>query len=193
MLNKHLLERVLLRTMASGADFAEIFAERSHSSAINYIDSKIESIYDNTISGVGIRAFLGVRTVYASTTDISEDGLMLCAASVAEAIGDSSVKSNILLCERIFPNIHPVRIVPSAALTGFAAELLRAGCVAAAEYDKRIIQVQGSLTSKPQYPIANSEGLYTTDRSVRTCIVISAIADGTENQSGSTSRPPYGT
>ncbi len=189
MLNKHLLERVLLRTMASGADFAEIFAERSHSSAINYIDSKIESIYDNTISGVGIRAFLGVRTVYASTTDISEDGLMLCAASVAEAIGDSSVKSNILLCERIFPNIHPVRIVPSAALTGFAAELLRAGCVAAAEYDKRIIQVQGSLTSKDRnILIANSEGLYTTDRSVRTRIVISAIAsDGTENQSGSTS------
>ena len=189
MLNKHLLERVLLRTMASGADFAEIFAERSHSSEINYIDSKIESIYDNTISGVGIRAFLGVRTVYASTTDISEDGLMLCAASVAEAIGDSSVKSNILLCERIFPNIHPVRIVPSAALTGFAAELLRAGCVAAAEYDKRIIQVQGSLTSKDRnILIANSEGLYTTDRSVRTRIVISAIAsDGTENQSGSTS------
>ena len=56
MLNKHLLERVLLRTMASGADFAEIFAERSHSSAENNINSKIESNSDNTIKGVVIRA-----------------------------------------------------------------------------------------------------------------------------------------
>ena len=189
MLNRHLLEKVLLRTMETGADFAELFAERSHSSAVNYINSKIESICDNTISGVGIRAFLGVRTVYASTTDISEEGLMLCAASVAEAIGDRSVKSNIVLCERIFPNIHPARIVPSSSLTGFAAELLKAGCRAAAKFDRRIIQVQGRLSSYDRnILIANSEGLCTTDRTIRTRIAISAIAsDGTENQTGSAS------
>ncbi|MGI6167202.1 MAG: TldD/PmbA family protein [Eubacteriales bacterium] len=187
MLNRRLLERVLLRAMSGGADFVEIFAERSHSSAINYVDSKIESIYDNTISGVGIRAFLGVRTVYASTTDITEEGLMLCAASVAEAIGEGRAEQNIVLSERIAPNIHPVRIVPSDSLTGFAADLLKAGCQATAGYDKRIIQVQGQLMTKDRnILIANSEGLYITDRSVRTRIAISAVAsDGTENQTGS--------
>ena len=121
MLNRHILERVLLRAMSGGADFAEIFAERSRSSSISYVDSRIESIYDNTLSGVGIRAFLGVRTVYASTTDITEEGLMLCAASVAEAIGEGRADQNIVLSERITPNIHPVRIVPSDSLTGSAA------------------------------------------------------------------------
>ncbi len=189
MLNRHILERVLLRAMSGGADFAEIFAERPRSSSISYVDSRIESIYDNTLSGVGIRAFLGVRTVYASTTDITEEGLMLCAASVAEAIGEGRADQNIVLSERITPNIHPVRIVPSDSLTGFAADLLKAGCQAAAGYDKRIIQVQGRLmTNDRNILIANSEGLYITDRSVRTRIAISAIAsDGTENQTGSAS------
>ena len=61
MINRSLLERVLERTMATGADFAEIFAEKTRSSAIAYVNSKIDSISDNTISGVGIRAFLGTK------------------------------------------------------------------------------------------------------------------------------------
>ena len=57
MINRNLLERVLERTMATGADFAEIFAEKTRSSVISYVNSKIDSRSDNTISGVGIRAF----------------------------------------------------------------------------------------------------------------------------------------
>lgn len=175
--------------MAGGADFAEIFAERTRHSSVHFIDRKIDSVRDNTISGVGIRAFLGTRTVYASTTDLSEDGLMQTAADVSAAIGDKKAEPRIVLTERINPNIHPSRIVPSDSLVKLKADLLKAGCFAASEYDKRISQVQGMIFDVDRnILIANSEGLYTTDRSVRTRMSVNAIASaGGENQSGSCS------
>jgi len=186
MINRSLLERVLERTMATGADFAEIFAEKTRSSVISYVNSKIDSISDNTISGVGIRAFLGTKTVFASTTDISEIGLMNCAASVADAIGTNCQEKHIVLTERINPNIHPIRIVPSDSLIGLKTELLHTGCQTAKEYDKRIVQVEGSLMNRDRdILIANSDGLFTTDRCVSTRMAVNAVAsNGHENQSG---------
>ena len=69
---------------------------------------------------------------------------MLCAASVAEAIGDRSVVEYCALRAHL-SEYSSVRIVPSSSLTGFAAELLKAGCRAAAKFDRRIIQVRPAV------------------------------------------------
>lgn len=188
MLNKKLVESVILRAMATGADFVELFAERTRNSAISLANSKVEAIKDNTISGVGIRAFIGCKTVFASTCDITENGLMACAASVAAAVGETKNSPlSICLTERIFANIHPIKIVPSEAMLAHKIDLLKAGSSAAKQYDEKIVQVQGSLLNTDRsIMIANSDGLYTTDRNVRTRIAINAIAsNGNENQSGS--------
>lgn len=189
MISKSLIENVLAKAMSTGADFAELFAERTHSSTLVFADSRIEAIRDNTVSGVGIRAFLGTKTVFASTSDISERGLMRCAASVAEAAGNGNTARTIRLTERIFPNIHPVKVVPSDSLLEYKTELLRSGCAAASSYDKRIVQAQGSLSDTDRsILVANSDGLLTKDRNVRTRIAVSAVAsDGSENQSGGAS------
>ena len=190
MLQRNLIERVILRAMQTGADFVELFAERTHTSAISLANAKVEAITDNTISGVGIRAFVGCKTVFASTCDISEDGLMACAVSVAAAVGDSSASIlSINLTERIFPNIHPIKIVPSQSLLSRKIDILKLGCESAKNYDKRIVQVQGGLANTDRSVlIANSDGLFTTDRNVRTRISVNAISsNGTENQSGGAS------
>ena len=82
IINEKILPEVLAVAMSGGADFAEVFAQRSRNNSINYVGGKIDTINDNVISGVGIRAFSGTRTVYASTTDISREGLHRCAESV---------------------------------------------------------------------------------------------------------------
>ena len=96
MFEKKLIEEVLGVAMSSGADFAEIFAERTRNNAIRFVDKKIDRINDNFLSGVGIRIFSGTRTIYASTTDISRNGLIACARSVAEALGET--KGILSLC-----------------------------------------------------------------------------------------------
>ena len=187
MLEKRLLEEILGIATSTGADFAEVYCELTRNGRVVLMDGKIETIADNTVSGVGIRAFLGTKTVYGSTSDISRAGLITCAKSVAEAMGDKHAPQNVVLTERTFPNIHPVKIVPSTAEMKTKISLLREACTSAKEYDERIAQVVGNLlTVDHTIQIANTEGLLTSDRHMRTRMAVNAIASaGGENQSGS--------
>ncbi|MBO7177093.1 MAG: TldD/PmbA family protein [Clostridia bacterium] len=186
MLNKSLCSEILAVAMSTGADFAEIYQELTRNNSIHLIDGKIDSVGDNVLSGVGVRAFLGTRTVYATTTDITREGLLRCAAGVADAIGQSKKEVSIHLTERIFPNIHPVKRMPGDVDIKERIDLLKEACTAARDYHEKISQVQGNLFSVDHtILISNSEGLYTTDRHLRTRLSVSAIAsDGNENQSG---------
>lgn len=189
MFNQGLIERILLCATSTGADFAEIFAEQTRTSTISLSNSNVEAIKDNTISGVGIRAFVGCKTVFASTCDISEAGLIKCAKAVADAVGEEHTTLSMSLTESIIPNIHPIKIVPTHNLVSKKIDILKIASEAALRYDKRIVQAQGTLASADRsILIANTDGLYTADRSVRTRIAINAISsNGTENQSGSAS------
>ncbi len=189
MLDKRLLEEILGIAVSTGADFAEVYAEHTRNLNTSFLDGRTDFIADNTVSGVGIRIFLGTRTVYASTSDISREGLIKCARSVAAALSDTRICENIVLTERVFPNIHPVRMVPASAEAKLRNELLRRACVSAKEYDKRIVQVSGNLiTVDHTIQIANTEGLLTSDRHIRTRMAVSSVAaDGNEMQSAGNS------
>ncbi|MBQ3126958.1 MAG: TldD/PmbA family protein [Clostridia bacterium] len=190
MLNQSLVAEVLGRVMRGGADFAELYLERTKNHVIESVGGKIERINANLLSGVGIRAFCGLRSVSASTTDISRAGLLACAAQVGDACAEfastAHAPADIILTERRFGDIHPVCIVPGDAQTGRKIELLRSGCTAAKAHDARISQVKGTLMDVDhQILIANSDGLFCEDRQIRTRMMVAAVAskDG-ENQSG---------
>ena len=189
MISRLLLEDVLAVAMSTGADFAEVYAERTRNNGIRFLNGKIDTANDGVTSGVGIRAFIGTRTVYATTTDISRAGLIRCARAVADALGESNAQVSIHLTERIFPNIHPVKILPGSTPMKTRTDILKEACFAASNRDEKIKQVMGNLASVDHsILIANSEGLYTTDRHVRTRIAVQAVAsDGHENQSGTAS------
>ncbi|MBO5295093.1 MAG: TldD/PmbA family protein [Clostridia bacterium] len=189
MISKSIAESVLACAMSGGADFAELYGEITRNNSISMVDGKIDRATDNLVSGVGIRAFLGTRTVFASTSDISREGLMKCARAVAAAMGEIKAEISVTLRERFLPNIHPAAVVPSGVDARVRAELLRAGCFAAKEYDPAISQVTGSLMGVDHtILVANTEGLYTTDRHIRTRIAVSAVASAAGvNQSGSAS------
>ena len=186
MLDKILIEEILGIAVSTGADFAEIFFEKKRNGQIRLLDKKIDAVLDNTISGVGIRAFVGTNTVFASTSDVSRNGLVACAKSVSEAVGDAKKYGNIVVSERIFPNIHPVRIVPSSAEMKYKTDLLREADAAARGHDERIVQIMANLLSVDRtVQIANTEGLLTSDRHIRTRMAVSATAAANgENQSG---------
>ena len=189
IISRLILEDVLAVAMSTGADFAEVYAERTRNNGLRFLNGKIDNANDGVTSGVGIRAFIGTRTVYATTTDLSRSGLIRCARAVADALGESSAQVSIHLTERIFPNIHPVKILPGSTPMKERTDILKAACFAASERDEKIRQAMGSLVSTDHtILIANSEGLYTSDRHVRTRIAVQAVAsDGHENQSGSAS------
>ena len=175
MITRQVAEDVLLCALSGGADFAEIYGEVTRSNQVRMVDGKIERASDELVSGVGIRAFLGTRTVYASTSDTSREGLLKCARSVAAAMAEVRQIERVVLSERMFPNLHPANVIPTSTDARLRAELLRAGCSAAKEYDAAISQVTGVIAGVDHtILVANSEGLYTTDRHVRTRMAISS-------------------
>ena len=127
MISKQVAQDVLLCALSGGADFAEIYGEITRNNQVRMVDGKIERATDELISGVGIRAFLGTRTVFASTSDTTRDGLLKCARAVAAAMGELRKIEHISLSERLFPNIHPARVIPTSTDAKLRAELLRAG------------------------------------------------------------------
>ncbi len=189
MVSEKILSEVIAVAMSSGADFAEVFAQHSRGNTISYLAGKIDRIGDNVSSGVGIRAFLGTRTVYACTTDVSREGLLRCAESVAAAIGESTEARAISLSPRQVINAHRIKTYPDDAKTREKTDILREACDAAGTHSDLISQVRGTyLDVDRSILVANSEGLLVRDRYVGTRLAVNAVAskDG-ENQSGSCS------
>lgn len=190
MLDQKTMSELISIVLHGGADFVEVFAEHSKNNRIGYSDRRIETVSDRVISGVGIRGFVGTRTYFASTTDLSPSGLRACAQRVAQAVGSPVDRiPDIALVERINPNIHPITSVPSTVPAKVRADLLRSACAKAYEASDKIIQVSGMLLAmEKSFSVANSDGLYTSDRQIRTRMSVSAVAsNGTENQEGSSS------
>ncbi len=187
ILSQSLLSELLGIGLSSGADFAEVFAENTLESQMTLTGGSVESIADRKLSGMGFRLLKGTKSVYASTSDMSRSGLISCARSAAEALGSLGEGGHVVLCERIFPDIHGISIVPSTAAAADKAALLHRAYDSAKAYSKEIVQAQARfLDIDRNILIANSEGLLTQDRQIRTRLSINAVAsNGSENQSGS--------
>ena len=178
MISREICCRVLRKALSTGGDYAEIFAENTVNHSIHMISDAVDAIRDTNVAGAAVRIYKGMRSVMASTVDTSEEGLLACAGKAAEALGQGTAPMDIVLKERLFGDIHPVKIVPTGVENREKVEILKEGYFAAKEYDASVVQVSGTLASVDhRIFIANSEGLLTADRSIRTRIAIEAVAE----------------
>lgn len=186
MISREICQRVLQKAVSTGADYAELFAENTVNHSISMIASKVDAINDTVIAGAAVRVYKGMRSVMASTIDTSETGLLRCAEAAAEALGQGSSAMDIVLKERLFGDIHPVKVVPSSCGNREKVAILKEGYFAAKEYDESVVQVSGTLTDVDhKILIASTDGIYAQDRQIRTRIAISAVADkGSGTQTG---------
>lgn len=186
MITREVCQRVLAKAVSTGADYAEIFAQNTTNHDIVMIANKVDNIKDTVIAGASVRVYKGLRSVMASTVDTSESGLLRCAESAAEALGQGSAQIDIVLKERLYGDIHPIKIVPSSVSNREKVGVLKEAYFAAREYDEAITQATGMLLDVDHnILIASTDGLYAQDRQIRTRIVVSAVADkGQGSQTG---------
>ena len=187
MLSSSVCQSVLARALAMGGSFAELFFEDTKSFGLSLRDSIIENAAVSRPRGAGIRIYDGLRSIYVYTCDVSEEGLKRAADRAAAAVSDTrGTGRDVVLHERTFTDIHPVKYPTLSIPAKQRADILRAADAAARSVDSRITQVTCGLLSREQHVIiANSDGLYTGDTRTYTRLTCSAIAsDGTENQTG---------
>ncbi|MDZ5000853.1 TldD/PmbA family protein, partial [Clostridium perfringens] len=92
----------------------------------------------------------------------------------------------VVLNEKTIYNNNPIIYIPSSISAQKKIEVMKIGYKAAKEYHDEIKQVSvGYLDKEQNVLIANTEGLYTEDRRVRTRLSISSVASlNGENQTG---------
>ena len=169
MLEKNLTELVLLKASESGADFAEIFAEKLRYSSLSAGAGKIDGLSSGLRLGAGVRVFKDNFCGYAYTNDLSEKGLMKAAVAASTAIDDKRLISSVKLVRQDFENNHKIQINPIGVSLQEKAALLKNfsdyGYAAARE----VVRVDVSHNSKDQEVfIANTDGLLVEDRRIRT-------------------------
>lgn len=102
ILDKDSAQQVLRKALSRGGDFADIYYQNKTFDYISYQDGKVHQAYTRIQRGVGIRVLKEDQTGFASTEDLSLEGL-LAVASTAAAIATSAPAS-------IADRFHSVKI-----------------------------------------------------------------------------------
>lgn len=186
MLKKDILSSVLARCLITGGDFAEIFEEDTIDTSIGILNGKVENSISGRTHGIGIRIFKGFKSVYAYTNNTSLASLLDTAEKAALALGELKEDISIVLNRREVFNNNKIIYVPSSISIDKKIEVMKRGYKAAKEYHDEISQVSvGYLDKEQNILIANTEGLLTEDRRIRTRLSISSVASANgENQTG---------
>lgn len=185
MLAEGLARDVILAALSTGGDFAEIFMEDTRGTQIRMLNGGVEEGVTGRDWGVGIRIFQGFRSVYAFTNDTSGANLLKVAGEAAAALSGAPQEGTLHLQRLRLEPLHPIRLDPKTIGHRDKVEMMKRAHWAAANYDPQITQVAITYMDTDQNVfIANSEGLLTEDRRVRTRLGIHAVASkGSEKQS----------
>ena len=186
MLEMKLLEKVLVEALRTGGDFAEIFEEKNYRNGVSMLNGKVENINSGIRSGIGLRIYHGLESVYAYTNDLSEENLLKSAKQLASAIDGECSIHEVNLSEVLYDNKHLIKEYPRACSTQDKAALLLRANDAALAYDEHIQKAMSSLIDEEQHvAIANSNGRYIQDVRVRTRMSVNVIAeDGDLHETG---------
>jgi len=177
MLSQSLIEDVLAEALSTGGDFSEIFVEDRFTNNFTLQSGKIETCLSGRDFGIGIRVFKGLQSVYAYTTDHSNDGLLKAANNAAQAISGNMIIQLSPFTYEAIKTIHPVHLMPQEVDKSRKAAIMKNAYDTAKNYHSSISQVTVRYMDEEQNVlIANSEGKFIEDKRVRSRLAIQAVA-----------------
>ncbi len=153
------IEKLLARAMQRGADFAEVFVERSETTAVVLDENRVKSAQAGLSQGVGIRVIAGAKVGYAYSDDLDDQALYRAAETASFIAASKGSAQSFSVSRRAQPtfyalpqHLQEVDIVKKKAL------VVRANAAARA-FDSRITQVSASYAdSTKRIVVANTLG-----------------------------------
>ncbi|NQZ56768.1 MAG: TldD/PmbA family protein [Lentisphaeraceae bacterium] len=178
-MKKSIIKKVLETGLAHQADFAEVYIEESRSTSMVLKDQKIESATAGTDYGIGIRLIYGTEVLYGYTSNDDEETLIRLTKDLAQTRTSQTI--NVLplsLSKKAIDNIHPIAFFPADVLSDAKVMLLHKADKAARKCSSLIRQVSAAISdSDKKITIANSEGLFISDRRIRSRFTIAVTAE----------------
>lgn len=180
MIDQSVLETVLGVAMRTGGEFAEVFAEDRRNASAVLDDGRVEELTSGRDRGAGIRVVVEETTGFAHTADLSEAGLVAAAeAAAAAARGGGGGTKVVALDRREASRGYAIETVPGDVPKARKVELLLRANDAARSAGGAISQVSVSYgDNRRRILVANSDGLFVEDDTVRTFFAVSCVATG---------------
>lgn len=178
MLDNDVLDRLLVRALRHGGDFADVFCERRRSVSFRLQDGHIHEGGYGITQGVGIRVVVGESAGYAYSDDLSLEALMRAAdaASLVARTLPSGEERRIDFTVVQKPELYDQSRGEHAPAERYVDMLARAD-VAARGYDPRIVAVNAHVTDELQDVwIATSDGRFVQDHRPLITLAVQAVA-----------------
>ena len=187
MLATQTAQSVIDHGLTLGADFAEIFVEKSQSSNVNTLGEKVQSVESGIDFGIGLRLVYGTKVLYGYTNNTGADEMMRILSDLAARDLRDPLVAMKAFDYRDAPNHHPLKkaLSEDPAIESRIAYLLKAD-VAARAASNLISQTRGMCREVEQrIEIFNSEGLHTGDtRHYVRATMTSIASDGSKQATG---------
>ena len=152
MISKKLAIDVLNKALETGADYAEIFYERSSANALSIENGKVSTLSSNITSGVGLRLLKEYQCVYGYTSDLSKKGLLALAESLSKSFHDKRLITVTKLDLIKGKNRNPVENSYSNFSIEERIALLKQGTDEIASInDPRIVRQVGNFVSNHRF------------------------------------------
>jgi len=177
------IDKLLAAALARGGDYADLYFEYRVANSVNIEEQIIKQAAKSIVQGVGVRVVIGEKTGYAYTDEIAFDAIRRAAETASHIARTGGI--NQIQGVNATPNalnLYPVEVPLSSIELSRKIELIKQADKAARAYDRRIREVQSSVSDEMKYVmIATSTGRLVGDVQPLARFGISCIADDDGN------------
>lgn len=175
-MNKELLTKYLNIALETGADYAEIYYEKTKNTTFRLNDSKLDSIDTNDEEGLGIRIIKKDESYYTSTTNFNPENIEKTIRRLLKNIPVEKGRKVVL--NELVDKRRKAKISHDSFPISKKKELLYKIDEIARKQSKEVVQVStGIVESDKEFIIANSDSLLITGNSILTRIVATIFTE----------------
>ncbi|VAW33015.1 TldD protein, part of TldE/TldD proteolytic complex [hydrothermal vent metagenome] len=176
-LDESKLDAALSQSLATGADFADLYFQSSRMESWTLEDTKVKSGSHSIDRGVGVRINSGEKTGFAYADALTNEGMMQ-AVKTARTIANTSTRHQpVKIKVSEYPSYYTPLDVLTEVTNAQIIALLNKMDVMARKLDPRINKVICSLVTSQEYIlVAATDGTYAADIRPMTKLSIQVIA-----------------
>lgn len=184
MLTKKTIQEILNQSLSTGADFGELYFEKTNQSYINMMNGEVINISNNDTSGVGVRLLKDSDEVYGYTNEVTKESIMTLLEQLKASFNDKANSVTTLGNPLPYKNNikKPFDTISTKTKTD---KLLELNNIIKSESDLIIQAISNLLETKQNILVANTDGTYQDDERIYTRVVLGAVAkDGDKMEQG---------
>lgn len=110
MISKSLAKEVINVALSTGADFAELYLEKTESKSFKVENELLENLATSLTGGCGIRIILRDRSIYGFTEDLSRKSLLKLASNLSASFNEDRKIEVTNFKKKVAKNINTVEI-----------------------------------------------------------------------------------